>query len=53
HGHGRGTNTYQITASIGVVERKSDETSFSNTLRRADLAMYAAKNSGRDQAIAI
>lgn len=53
HGHGRGANTYQITASIGVVERKSDETSFSNTLRRADLAMYDAKNSGRDQAIAI
>ncbi len=51
--HGQGTTTYQITASIGVVERIANETSFSNTLRRADSAMYQAKNSGRDQSIAI
>ncbi len=53
HGHGQGANTYQITASIGVVERHPDETNFSNTLRRADIAMYDAKKLGRDQAIAI
>ncbi len=53
HKHGQGTTTYQITASIGVVERTANESSFSNTLRRADSAMYQAKNSGRDQAIVI
>ncbi len=53
HGHGPGDETYQITASIGVAERKFDENSFAETLKRADAAMYDAKNSGRDQAIAI
>jgi|GEM_PF-5498324 len=51
HNHGQDINPYQITASIGVVEKKPEETSFSTTLKRADSAMYEAKNSGRDQAI--
>ncbi len=51
--HGQDANTYQITASIGVVERQPNEISFSNTLKRADSAMYDAKKSGRNQAIVI
>ena len=53
NGHGLGGNTCLITASIGVAERKQEENSFSQTLRRADAAMYEAKNSGRNQAIAV
>ena len=53
HGHGPGDDTYQITASIGVAERKSDENSFATTLKRADAAMYKAKNAGRNQAITV
>ncbi|MFB0963065.1 MAG: GGDEF domain-containing protein, partial [Pseudomonas sp.] len=38
---------FAITASIGVAELKQDEY-FESLLRRADQALYQAKNSGRN-----
>ncbi|ABV89301.1 GGDEF domain-containing protein [Shewanella pealeana] len=40
-----------ITISIGVAEQHG-ETSFENTLKRADKALYKAKNNGRNQVFA-
>ncbi|MCX7554036.1 GGDEF domain-containing protein [Marinicella sp. S1101] len=53
HEHSYGKKTFHTTASIGVAQRKINESSFSATLKRADLAMYDAKNNGRNQAIAV
>ncbi|WP_419896415.1 GGDEF domain-containing protein [Roseomonas sp. USHLN139] len=39
----------QLTASFGVVEARPGETSLEALLKRADLALYAAKAAGRDQ----
>lgn len=38
-----------ITVSVGVTEVEPDDRDFSNVLRRADAALYAAKDSGRDR----
>ncbi|WP_083919117.1 sensor domain-containing diguanylate cyclase [Hydrogenovibrio halophilus] len=38
----------QITTSIGCIERQPEE-SLNNVLKRADLALYQAKDQGRDQ----
>ncbi|WP_220765669.1 MULTISPECIES: GGDEF domain-containing protein [unclassified Shewanella] len=40
-----------ITISIGVAEQRG-ETTFENTLKRADKALYQAKNNGRNQVFA-
>jgi diguanylate cyclase (GGDEF)-like protein len=41
------TTSLQITISMGIAAVKHDE-SFENALKRADLALYAAKNNGRN-----
>ena len=38
-----------ITVSVGVTEVDPDDRDFSSVLRRADSALYAAKDSGRDR----
>jgi diguanylate cyclase (GGDEF)-like protein len=38
-----------ITVSIGVAEYKHGEESWQKFLNRADMALYAAKNAGRDR----
>ena len=37
-----------VTASFGVAQKKSND-SLANIIERADLALYAAKNAGRNQ----
>jgi diguanylate cyclase (GGDEF)-like protein len=39
----------RVTVSIGCAVRKPGDTRFEAVLRRADLAMYAAKHAGRDR----
>lgn len=53
YNHIYGSHTFKTTVSIGVAQRNINEDSFSTTLKRADLAMYDAKNNGRNQAIAV
>jgi PleD family two-component response regulator len=38
-----------VTASLGVAERLTKDTSVEDTLLRADEALYLAKKSGRNQ----
>ena len=40
---------FGITASFGVTQRTADDLTFSTLLNRADRALYAAKNNGRNQ----
>lgn len=47
-----GDNMIGITVSIGVVELKVEDPSLDSLLRRADLAMYQAKERGRNQVVA-
>ena len=42
-----------ITASFGLTDVRSDERSLSSPLARADEALYAAKNRGRNQVLAM
>lgn len=53
HTHRYGNHEFQITASIGVAQKQNNEDSFSATLKRADTAMYDAKKTGRNKAIAV
>ena len=43
------TEITQVTASFGVAQWQEGETDFMTTLRRADRALYEAKNKGRNQ----
>ena len=45
-----GTKNSRVTLSIGVVERK-DETTGEALMKRADVAMYTAKNRGGNQVV--
>jgi diguanylate cyclase (GGDEF)-like protein/PAS domain S-box-containing protein len=53
--HGRrvmyGGKSFRITASIGVGAFESDDATAAEVLVNADLAMYAAKRSGRDRVV--
>jgi two-component system cell cycle response regulator len=40
-----------LTCSFGVSERQTDE-NIDEMLKRADVALYAAKNGGRDRVVA-
>jgi diguanylate cyclase (GGDEF)-like protein len=40
-----------ITISCGVSEHRSNETTIENAIKRADEALYAAKDSGRNQVV--
>ncbi|MBY0238565.1 MAG: GGDEF domain-containing protein [Burkholderiaceae bacterium] len=44
-----GTVSLPVTVSIGVAVRQDDDTSFECVLRRADAALYAAKQGGRNR----
>lgn len=46
------THTIRYTVSIGVAERAPKEDSIETVLKRADMALYKAKESGRNQVIA-
>jgi diguanylate cyclase (GGDEF)-like protein len=46
-----GEDQADVTVSIGVALLQPDDQAFSSLLRRADLAMYAAKNNGRNQVV--
>jgi diguanylate cyclase (GGDEF)-like protein/PAS domain S-box-containing protein len=39
----------RVTVSLGLVQRAEDETSFDHLLRRADQALYRAKQGGRNR----
>ncbi len=43
----------QITVSIGVAAAEQNEYNFSNLMERADRAMYAAKQAGRDRVVTL
>jgi diguanylate cyclase (GGDEF)-like protein/PAS domain S-box-containing protein len=46
-----GGKPFRVTASIGVATFESDDTTAGEVLVNADLAMYAAKTSGRDRVV--
>jgi diguanylate cyclase (GGDEF)-like protein/PAS domain S-box-containing protein len=46
-----GGRPFRITASIGVATFESDDATAGEVLVNADLAMYAAKHSGRDRVV--
>ena len=46
-----GDKPFRVTASIGAIAFESDEATASDLLVNADLAMYAAKTSGRDRVV--
>ncbi|SBS30508.1 Phytochrome-like protein cph2 [Marinomonas spartinae] len=42
-------HTLVITSSIGIVTQSTKDIDFNETLKRADIAMYAAKNAGKNR----
>lgn len=46
-----GDQTIGFTVSIGLVEFKSEDSSMDSIMHRADLAMYQAKEKGRNQVV--
>jgi diguanylate cyclase (GGDEF)-like protein len=46
-----GGKSFRITASLGVAAFESDDATAAEVLVNADLAMYAAKRSGRDRVV--
>jgi diguanylate cyclase (GGDEF)-like protein len=47
--HSSGRELPSITVSIGISEANPDETEAANILKRADIALYQAKQSGRNR----
>lgn len=47
--HTAPTATFHVTASFGVCEATPDDVSFERLIVRADKALYAAKNAGRNK----
>ncbi len=41
--------TIKVTCSIGVAESVEDDKTVEDSLKRADIAMYQAKQAGRNQ----
>ena len=48
----RGTRAVPVTVSIGVAAREAGDTAAGEMLKRADLALYRAKQQGRNRVIA-
>ena len=48
----RGTRAIPVTVSIGVAAREAGDTAAGEMLKRADLALYRAKQQGRNRVIA-
>jgi two-component system cell cycle response regulator len=48
----QGTQAVTVTVSIGVAAREADDGSGGDILKRADLALYRAKEEGRNRVIA-
>lgn len=48
-----GDENIRFTVSIGLVEIKQDDLSMSSIMHRADLAMYQAKEKGRNQVVTV
>jgi len=46
------TRRVPVTVSIGVASRQPGDTSPQDMLKRADLALYRAKDQGRNQVVA-
>jgi diguanylate cyclase (GGDEF)-like protein len=46
-----GRHTYRLTISVGIVVSGGHQASDCDPIRDADLAMYAAKQSGRDRVV--
>lgn len=46
-----GNESFKVTCSIGVTEWNPDDTSSDDMLKRADEALYRAKNQGRNQVV--
>jgi two-component system, cell cycle response regulator len=49
---GQGARTVPVTVSIGVAARRAGDTSAADLLKRADLALYRAKEAGRNRVVA-
>lgn len=47
--HDKSKVSYRITASIGIATIREDDDSFNDLIKRADDALYKAKQSGRNQ----
>jgi diguanylate cyclase (GGDEF)-like protein/PAS domain S-box-containing protein len=45
-------NALRVTVSIGITEWRQDETNMEAALKRADVALYTAKNDGRNRVVA-
>ena len=46
-----GEQPFEVTVSIGAAGFSEGDTSFTHVIRRADLALYAAKSEGRNRAV--
>ncbi|MGI6723551.1 MAG: GGDEF domain-containing protein [Arcobacteraceae bacterium] len=46
-----GDITLKITTSIGVSQMKKDDKNIEDTIKRADIALYKAKNHGRNKVV--
>lgn len=42
-------NTLVITPSLGIITEKVEDLNFNESLKRADIAMYSAKNAGKNR----
>ncbi len=48
-----GSNRIQLSASFGVTELSLEDLTWEDMMRRADRALYRAKNEGRDRVVAL
>ncbi len=48
---GIGTQSIHLTATVGVVERRPEETALESLVQRADAAMYQGKRAGRNRVV--
>jgi diguanylate cyclase (GGDEF)-like protein len=46
------TGPHRVTASFGVAELRADDADLADVVRRADEALYRAKEAGRNRVVA-